>query len=1507
MNSTPSVASSPCPACSATPLAQSPCFVCGRAPGAAAPERARQLAAIESLARDVARRPHLPGDLRVALLHHLDIAREWLDPPPEPAPAPAPAQPRPLPAPAAAIAPAEPIEPPAPPRPVLPDWLRRLGPAAAENLLYLLGGFLFVAGAVYFASTAWTTMSGVGRLLLLDGGLLALAALLIGTGRLLTRGFAAEPAGRRIRRITAHLGAGLAPLAAVIAGRAALADPLVGAAALALVLTAGLGARRLADGALRPAAQLPALAVALAAAVVPLTTAWPLPSALLAGLVVALAAHRLPRDAVGADLIHLGAATAALALHAVLDAGHIAAGSVTLAALAFGLGARVHRREAHLAVLALALVAVGPAFTAPALLPIVALLATAAAARVALRLDSAPLLPVALLGSLIAYVTTPGPLRGLFTEIKALFMAQMGYVHQPMPLAWYGLTCLPYLVAIAWIARRLDDRPAMARLAHRWSQLIAAGLLVIGCLSSDLRAPTAVFGAAGLTFAGIGLWLRRPRFTALAAPALIGSAIAAALWLHLSPARALLLAEGAVALLLAALLPLARRRDQATPLLWSALAPLVIGGLALAFAPPDPALLLALPPLLAVAAARARHADLAASVAAATLALGLIPPLLALLGLDPSLRAPLGAAALLIAAEAHRALRPRPRRRTPAPPIALPLGLTLAFGGWLIAHADGLVGPATLALVGALWLHAALRLHARRAIPVAVLALAAAAGWTLTRASLPDSWIPLGPALVGLAAVALARVDRPRLRRHRALLTATGGGAAIVAAVVAVGLALDAAPPHPAIASVLVALLAAALAPRTPATRALHAAALLAPGAAAGLLAADAPHDGLDVLALIAAPLAYAALDAARRAGRPLLPLADRAAAGFTLATALGAGGALLIYGLLREAPAPALQCLGLLLLTGLARHAAMRHPRTGTAAVLLLTAALVWGPLTLALWPLPTALRPTLYALTALAAALLAAPLGLHRGTARRGAAIIAGLVLAGLVPWIGAGFVPGLDASPPFGLTGAPLAACLLSWGALLIALAPARHRALTALLAAVPLAIGWPVLSAAWAHPAPAIELALLAALAARRTPAAGFALAALALVATGGEPRSTLFAATLTPLLALPLLTARPLGRAIEATLYAAFLAATAWLIALVPSSGRSPLEILPPIAAIAAALLTAVAALAPRLDRLPADLAADLRPRLPRAMLALGGLALGLIGANVATRLGTLAPPPVIATALLAAGLTLAVAIAHARRTGHRLAVDCALLAVAAAHLFLATRTALLTPLDGLHALLWAAAAPALRFIGGVTDLTVRLRHRALLLPIPALIITLPHHADAAVACLLAATTWGLAARQTGRPAFTGLGLALLLAAAARMLLAMHVVDPAFYGLPAGLALVVGAWIERDHLGRRAAEVLQLTGVILADLSIAVQVVRLDAPTHALALFALGLATVAIGWRRRRGDLMIAGAVAVVVDVTLHLLRTGFARGFLAAALLIGAGAVVLLVAGHHTRRRASHS
>ncbi|MCB9537610.1 MAG: hypothetical protein H6704_15270 [Myxococcales bacterium] len=274
-----------------------PCFVCGgplgpagcTACGAAAPAAAaREMLALDRLRGLITRDQDLPASVRADLLGRLGNARaaalRRLAPlPPRPDPRPAPPRPAP--------------DPPPPARPVVPDWLRHLAPVAAENLVFLLGAFLLLAGAAWFASTAWTTMSGVARLLLVQGGLAAFGALLWGASARLAR-HAEQPSLAKVRRVTAHLSAALTPIASVVAGRVLLDAPLVGALALAAALVPGLLAWRATarlDGLGAPG-WLPIAAggAALAAGLAPLAASGPHAFALLLILAPALAVARLP-------------------------------------------------------------------------------------------------------------------------------------------------------------------------------------------------------------------------------------------------------------------------------------------------------------------------------------------------------------------------------------------------------------------------------------------------------------------------------------------------------------------------------------------------------------------------------------------------------------------------------------------------------------------------------------------------------------------------------------------------------------------------------------------------------------------------------------------------------------------------------------------------------------------------------------------------------------------------------------------------------------------------------------------------------------------------------------------------------------------------------------------------------------------------------------------------------------------------------------------------------------
>ena len=95
----------------------------------------------------------------------------------------------------------------------------------------------------------------------------------------------------------------------------------------------------------------------------------------------------------------------------------------------------------------------------------------------------------------------------------------------------------------------------------------------------------------------------------------------------------------------------------------------------------------------------------------------------------------------------------------------------------------------------------------------------------------------------------------------------------------------------------------------------------------------------------------------------------------------------------------------------------------------------------------------------------------------------------------------------------------------------------------------------------------------------------------------------------------------------------------------------------------------------------------------------------------------------------------------------------------------------------------------------------------------------------------------------------------------------------------------------------------MSGLVVLYGSIAVQVLRVEEPAHAVLLFAVGLGAVIAGFWRRRDDYLIAGAAAVVVDVVAYLFRHGLERDFTGAALLIASGLTVLFVGVAARRRR----
>lgn len=1403
----------------------------------------------------------------------------------------------------------------APRAPLLPDWLRRLGPAAAENLMFVLGGFLVAAGAVYFASTAWTTMGGASRLLVLEGGLMSLAGLLLGYGRLLTKGFSNHPDGRRIRRTTAHIAAGLAPIGAVIAGRLALANPLLGLAAGGAVLgSSWLVHRRL----IGPDTDPPHRALALAAAAGGVAFgSGPLVGIAVVGLLLAIGWRRqLTTNTSGA--IHLLASGLALVAHGAVVAGEPALPGAALAALALTSTTWTHGRALGWLAVAASLTGVAAAGTSPILLPIAALLSTLTIARITLRHDIWRLWMLALVGSLVAYVTAPGAMATIVEAAKRAFAAEMGYGSQPVPLAWYGLTCLPYIIGLAIAAWRLErtDRRLMGALSRVWLLLVALSLCALATLSSDPRAPMAVLGAEGATLLVIGIALRWRPLVALGPVVLAAGWAVGGHWLGLGEKDLLASIIGALAAIALIATPLTRPRDLHRTLWWACGAPAVAVGLVLTLAVghvpnayPTAGAIGAWLVLAGVLGARARFSGGAWWTIGAQLFVT-SAAVFGLRGADsmllPAIPAAIAAAAALLHVAARR--RPRQARRWGAHAVLL--------GGVLVAavfSSPDHPHPAYVIAAGLLavsWLALGRKLLAPALIGSGIAWLTGAlalAGWLSLDG--PWAWAALALAPLSICAfVCLARAalrSTPRGRRLSRPLADAAGLLVLAGLALALVCWINGVAHQP-----LLAVFGAALA--------------LSLGGARGRLTSVVHHSALGLpMALVilghslaspsqgwwlplVAPALLIVIDQSRLGGEPWLARAERAIPAAVVAQATGAGLWLMIGW--SSGDVSAIGALGgVALASVMVRAFASQHRTFSTICQWTLTLAALVGPLAVGLLDLsPTsqAIGWSLLPLLMLQTERLPI-LRLERAVTR----VIAGLIVVGwatviagvtIATWFGFGDTLTVPISHCVAIVAATAGAAWMLRPPASEARAHAGWTQAIAWSAALAVVTQLPLLSTLIGSERPAIEVALLAVLSARFTPGLRAPLAVLALLLTGGAYRSIVLPLTCTVLATLPLARGADRAVGIERAVHAAFVAAVAWLVCFVPSSGRSPWEILAPIAAIAGLFLLAAHHVGPRVSR---GQAPQTIRRLRITLAAYATLALSL---NLLTRFDAPAGDAVVLTAAFALFALLGPALWLARR-GRPSGVDATLGVVALAHLFFALRTDWLVALHGHHLLAWAAAAPMLAVWGPLSELTVRLRRRALLMPLPALIATLPDHDTAAVATLLAAITWGLATRNRPGARRTFIGLGLLLVASWRLCMAMGVVDPAFYGLPAGATLVIGAHLERHRLRPRIADMLQWGGLIVADLSVAVQIIRLESPLHAALLFALGLGTVLWGWRRQRSDWMTLGAITVIVDVVLHLLRTGFARDFGGAALLVGAGALVLAVAAHHARRRAQRS
>ena len=395
-------------------------------------------------------------------------------------------------------------------------WPERLRPLLHGNALWLASGLLILFGSLYFLRLIWDDLSSQLLHLAIAGALLSYAGAFFGVGYVLARWRDAHALGR----ILFCFSAALLPLAGVATGELAgvlirgggPGGLLLAILAVALALTAQGGAMTVMAGLFERSSIRPLVPWALALSLLTMAVA-PLRAVLGSGP-LPLAAIPLGLVALHRGLMGLCAAPVHLRVGLLFGGGSllwslmVLVGRVQvahpisltyhaplLAVLAWTLVTFDHRlraREdlpARLTPLGLALHAVALAALALCLgglarhgyfdLPSrVCVLATSAVcvvlfAQGAIRHGRGALTHLAASSGLLVYFFLPAPFTGLIQLLRQHVNEALGYQHQPLPVAFYGLAFIPYIAGLtglaAWLPRRRDD-------LARDLQLFLAGL-----------------------------------------------------------------------------------------------------------------------------------------------------------------------------------------------------------------------------------------------------------------------------------------------------------------------------------------------------------------------------------------------------------------------------------------------------------------------------------------------------------------------------------------------------------------------------------------------------------------------------------------------------------------------------------------------------------------------------------------------------------------------------------------------------------------------------------------------------------------------------------------------------------------------------------------------------------------------------------------------------------------------------------------------------------------------
>ena len=456
------------------------------------------------------------------------VAPESVAPEPAPAEPPPPlAQPFPLPGP--------------PPVEDRPDTLSVVGGFLRARIGWVVGVVLTVVGSFYLAGTVWEGLSAVWRQVLVAGFLGVYAFAFAQLGHRLGR----IPGAETARRWLLGVAVVLAPVHAMSAGGLWSLGGAKGFAAVAATL-GGVGALHwwilqralpfLVDDPRRRRVLAPTfLAISLSVALLPVVggPVW-LAVPAIAGMVGLWASVSRSRG--------LGWATGGLLAYGVgFHAALAPAGALPDYAPLLGLGAlsllyvdaalgrwrAVHRVQmlSWRGVAAVAL-AVGSLL---ALLPRFGPLPTGAGSAVtgilasifflggALAWRRPRMLYVGWFAALVATLALPDLLKAIIAPLAASASESLGYGGEPLPLAWYSLTLLPYLALGRWATaaiRRSDWRqaPELSAVSGRWIAGLSLALLALAhTKTGDLRPALLAMPAHA------ALWFRdravRERFT----------------------------------------------------------------------------------------------------------------------------------------------------------------------------------------------------------------------------------------------------------------------------------------------------------------------------------------------------------------------------------------------------------------------------------------------------------------------------------------------------------------------------------------------------------------------------------------------------------------------------------------------------------------------------------------------------------------------------------------------------------------------------------------------------------------------------------------------------------------------------------------------------------------------------------------------------------------------------------------------------------------------------------